>query len=63
MPREKAHGPRGFAECRRCMNAEYDPFACNGCANGSAFEAYEEEQDAEDFSLSEFISTYREELS
>lgn len=64
MAPKPVKGSKGYPECRRCLNAEFDPFACEDCDKGSKFEPVDDGEDAaETFSLSDFITTYREELS
>ncbi|MDY7537595.1 hypothetical protein QN372_00380 [Undibacterium sp. RTI2.1] len=31
---------KGFDQCADCVNAEYDPFQCKKCKEGSRFEPF-----------------------
>jgi len=58
-------GPKGYPECKSCVNGEFDPFACETCEDGSNYEPYDDDmsvEEAESIDYRDFIKIYREEF-
>lgn len=49
-----------FAECRTCINREFDPFQCETCEDASNYEPEEEGDDIEDIDYGEFLGLIRQ---